>query len=314
MKKNMHKKRTGAVVRLVIWSLVAIGLAAVLTVGLLVDSFRWNGIINLGGYKGLDSAKAQEGNGTVSDQIYRLSIDWVDGSVTVLPTDEEKLTIREASVNGGEIEESHRMRWLVENGTLRIGYCKPTWWLRGKGKELIVQIPTAWLTDMETMKVNSVSGEVSLQDINGESSIEVTTVSGHVTANDLQAWGVAVETTSGNVTVNGTVNWADLDSVSGEIRLNGSTRNVDVETVSGEIDLYLQDTPKDVQIDTVSGDTNLSLPKDIKGFRVEMDSASGDLTVDFEGTWQSKTFRHGNGSAMIEIDSVSGDARILKGS
>src|SRR5699024_5346634 len=114
-------------------------------------------------------------------------------------------------------------------------------------------------------------------------------------------------TTSGNI--NGediTVNGADLDTTSGDIILNGSLDMVEANTVSGKIDLTLLSCPSTLEADTTSGNVLLFLPEN-SGFTLAFDTTSGSLRTDYGTVTLDNKLQVGDGTGEFEVDTVSGD-------
>src|SRR5579859_2596367 len=146
-------------------------------------------------------------------------------------------------------------------------------------------------------RVQSVSGEVVIQNVHGESQIN--TVSGDAAAQALSG-SLTLRTTSGDATVrNSRLSHFNLNSVSGDFAIEtpldvGQTYLA--RTVSGDLQLRLPaGTGATVQMKTVSGNVNSEIPADIlrAGKR----------------NWQG---RINGGGATLEMNSVSGDLRILR--
>jgi hypothetical protein len=134
------------------------------------------------------------------------------------------------------------------------------------------------------LEIESVSGDVRLAGGKGP-SIEMETVSGDVTLLDGRAKGVSGHTVSGNVVFEGPV----LDSGS-----------YDFSTTSGDIRLTLPERPNaTLSAATFSGEFSSDVPTTQDTGRRRRHR--------FNATW-------GTGTARLDIESLSGDIRILTGS
>ncbi len=102
----------------------------------------------------------------------------------------------------------------------------------------------------------------------------------------------------------------DVESVSGDFNLSASgSRSVDVGTVSGDCNLRMQQCPSNVDMKSVSGSISLWIPSD-SGFTAEISTVSGKINCSIPVTTSGKRIVAGNGSAEIEMESVSGDLNI----
>ena len=288
------KVNGGAVTRIVIWSVVLVLLTGVLLGALLLggDGFIFG--ISLGGYVYEDADSYNVGNGESADAITALDIDWVDGSVSIVPTDGDKITITEDY--SGDKDEL-RLRWKVENGRLTVKYRKSGRFGLDKdnrGKALTIGVPRTVLEAVSKMDIDIVSADLLVTGI---------------TVHDAD-----VDMVSGDVMISGIFDKLDIDTVSGDIKLEGSAKNVDVDGTSATIELFLTEIPATVDVDTVSGNVSILLPDGTSGFEAIVDAVSGSVYVnDFENVTKTKDYcRFGDGSVKINMDAVSGDLKIGK--
>ena len=162
MSTNGTKKRSvsaSAVVRIVIWTVVLCILTGLLICGLAGD--RLFAGIHVGGYT-YDDTGFSVGNGRSDEKITALSIDWLQGSVTVLSSDGDEIVITE-DYDGDK--GSHRLRWRIRDGELTVKYCKPR--LFGsydvESKHLTVEIPAAMLEMLGEVEITAVDCDVSYE-------------------------------------------------------------------------------------------------------------------------------------------------------
>ena len=252
-------------------------------------------IVHIGG--GLSTIKYDNadsyttGNGRTSDSIRNLEIDWISGNVEISYGKEDEIILEETSED--EITDELTMRWLVEDGTLHIKFCKA-------GKINVSNCD-------KTLKV-TLPKNIKLEEA------EFETVSADITALELHVKDVNFETVSGSVEARlygaGSI---DADSVSGDVDIIApdGPKDADIETTSGSVRMNLKKSIDDCEIGTVSGKVTLLLPK--KGnFTISYDTTSGDFDSDIEMAQKGSKYVAGKGSDRFDIDTTSGDLRIKK--
>lgn len=125
----------------------------------------------------------QEGGASVpSLDVTTIDIDWLDGSVTILPCDDKYISLSERSREG--LEEGQTLRWcLSEDGrTLTVKYRKSSWFLSAsvdRSKELVLRIPKGLLEELNVLKVKTDRGTVSVSGVEA-ANIEIRTERGDV--------------------------------------------------------------------------------------------------------------------------------------
>ena len=231
------------------------------------------------------------GSGRTSDSIRNLEIDWISGNVDISYGKGDEIIFEETSKD--EITDELTMRWLVEDGTLHIKFCKA-------GRIRINDLD-------KTLKV-TLPKDLKLQEA------EFETVSADIKASELNVKDVNFETVSGSAEAGlYGVRSIDADSVSGDIDITApdAPENADIETTSGSVRLNLKKSIDDCEISTVSGKVTLLLPK--KGnFTISYDTTSGNFDSDIEMTPKGSRYVAGKGSDRFDIDTTSGDLRIKK--
>ena len=233
------------------------------------------------------------GNGDVAPQgITQLSVDWINGNVTVQYYDGDTIAFSEPE----QVNSDHQLRWLVVGNELKIKFCKSGLkWQKNndfRNKELTIYLPNGF--SFNEMNMDTVSANIDLKSI---------------TAN-----AVNIDTVSGNITVSGEFTEIDADCVSGNILVDGAFANISADTVSGYGDIIALSKPNKMEMETVSGIYRVTVPADISGFTVKYDTVSGNASVnDFEVKMPEKRMIvYGDGSARIDFDSVSGNIEIRK--
>lgn len=166
------------------------------------------------------------------------------------------------------------------------------------------------------VRVKAVSADVAVEGPEGDLDLE--TVSGDVRIEDVRG-DLAIGTVSGDITARRVSGDLTLRTTSGDARLlDSSLADFNLHTVSGDLAI---ETPlragAHYQAKTVSGDLHLTVPPET-GVTVVMKSMSGDVQCELPSQVISKgrhkwTGRINGGGANIEMNSVSGDLRIMGG-
>lgn len=285
--------KSSAIVRIVIWSLVALILTGVLVTGVMLKGV-WGGSDDFSiGFTGtVYSGEYNIGGGSVTEPINAVEVHWVSGKIDIAVYDGEATVISENEIE----DEDYKLRYRVENGKLTVHSEKSGFSfgvIKKPKKELTIKIPRTYAENLRELKINSVSAEIDIKGLAVLETAEIDTVSGRVTATDLTAASLECDTVSGDIKASGAIERFDLDSTSGSAQI---TTSVPLKTL---------------ETDTVSGDVTLTLPEN-SGFSLEFDTVSGDL--DSELPLAKKNGKHicNDGSAKFEADSTSGDFTIKK--
>ncbi len=183
----------------------------------------------------LSSGAYTEGPAAITDEIYKIDIEWPRGNVMVIGNKKAKeITVKENDSAG------------VALATRIIGsvlYIKPA----KPGKE---------------------AGEKSLRvivpsDYNFK-EIEIRTKTANAGLRMLKASRADIETDSGSISVVACVidDEAELESVTGGITVIGEVEDYDISSVSGNVSITSGFIPQDIDIETVDGIITAQLPAD----------------------------------------------------
>ena len=285
--------KTSAVIRIVIWSLVALILTGVLVSvvvfkGVLGDS----GDFSIGFTGNVYSGDYNIGGGSVTEPINAVEVDWVSGKIEISVYDGETTEISENEIS----DEDYKLRYRVENGRLTVHSEKSGFSfgiISRPKKELTIKIPRAYAENLKTLKINSTSAEINLNGLTVLESTETDTVSGRVTAENLNTASL------------------ECDTVSGDVKASGAIEAFDLSSTSGAAEITTTVPLKKLETDTVSGDVTLTLPES-SGFTLEFDTVSGDLNCELPMTNKNGKHICNDGSAEFEADSTSGDFTVKR--
>ncbi|MGN0812279.1 MAG: DUF4097 family beta strand repeat-containing protein [Candidatus Coproplasma sp.] len=227
------------------------------------------------------------GGGEITDTITEIEIDWSDDGVTVKYYQGDCIKVEETADK--EIEEGLKLRYLVDNGKLTVQFAtNGRHDIRGLNKKLNVLVPDGLTLDKLT--VENVSGEIDAQ----------------IAAKELKA-----ETTTGNVTVGGSVQTIDTKTVSGRITVRQTASAIiTAVSVTSDIDVSF-DAVGGLVAGTVSGKVNISLPETF-GFELTLDTTSGKLNTELELTLNNNKYTRLDGGAIFSVNTVTGNVTIAK--
>ena len=324
--------KTGWIILIVCLSLVFCICAGIFLAGRIADSISFDrSDTNVDsnttkGYKDLNNPYSSDGTYSIQmNELKKLNIDWISGSVTVELTDSDSIVIQE--VSDKTIREKDALRYGVSGTTLRVQACKKNYVGKLPRKDLTIFLPRSLAAGLKECEFNTVSASVSADDL-GLDELEINTVSGRVNLEHLVADEASVNSVSGKVDMYMCgFESLRLDSVSGEARFSGEAnkikgssvsgkfdftlkdcREIKINTMSGDITLALAGTPREVQIDTTSGTTRLTLPKDAS-CTIRLDAMSGKLYQNEEAV-PTKQLTLGDGAVEFDIDSMSGSVYV----
>jgi len=209
--------------------------------------------------------------------IAALDVTWISGYVNFEVWDEPEIGICEYDGNIANYEGS--------GGTLYVEHDSGV--LENGSGELTIFLPRDIAEYMlEKISVHVTSADVTINGINAR-RVEIFNISGFIQMEG-QYGEVIVETTSGDVSI------------------FGSVENVELTAVSGSVYLYCDEALRSLEVDSTSGDVTVSIPEDL-GFTLTFDSVSGSAVSGyFDASGDDFRYTHGNGEAQLRVDTVSG--------
>lgn len=294
--------RSNAIFRIILYSLAIFILLSILLTALLFGIYMNK---TGSGFEVSNTAQklpvASDGvtaQGAVSaEEIRNIEIEWVAGSITIHPVENtELITISES----GNDNEKYIMEYRQKGSTLKIQYCDDDITFPSFGisisdivsKDLVVTVPMGWICD----------------------TLEIDTASACVDVNDLTIHEFNFDGASGVCSImNCNVDEIDLDTASGNITFEGTLDMLDCDAASANCRVTVTNVPSSIEIDTASGDLDLTFP-DNCGFTCNLTTMSGEFTSDFPTTSHNGNHVHGDGSCRINVSAMSGDVTIRRSS
>ena len=222
--------------------------------------------------------------------IRDIEIEWVCGSIAILPTSTDNLiTISETEVS----KEQYRMKYRLSGSKLIIEFDDTDVYFGlsfDTSKDLLICVPKNWTCN--TLEIETASARVDVSDISIR-EFDFDGASGRCNIENCAVGELDVDTASGDITFTGTLDILDCDAASANCRIT------------------VTNTPRQIEIDTASGDLDLTLPEDC-GFTCSMQTMSGSFSSDFDTKSHNNSHIHGDGSCRINVDAMSGDVTIRK--
>jgi DUF4097 and DUF4098 domain-containing protein YvlB len=263
----------------------------------------------------------------VVDQVYQvstpaeLSLNTISGQATVRATETDEIRVRATKGGSDRARGNTRIDVQREGNRVSIHTRADSSLFGGAGHlgrnmasvEYDITVPRDC-----AVEIKAVSADITLEGTRSQCRLQ--TVSGDVHIEDIEG-ASSVTTVSGDVAATGLRGTLTLHTTSGDARVAESNlRDFNLHSVSGDFEVA---TPlmhgEHYHANTVSGDLRLTVPEGT-GVTVQMRSISGEVVSDFRDAeiiksgrrhWQG---RINGGGANVEMQSVSGDLRIARGS
>lgn len=265
---------------------------------------------------------------TWEEELTGISIQWVHGPVTVMPTEAEGYTVEIMEMSDRPLDVREKASLSSSGGVLEIKWNKdilPTAWMQNYYKGLVVKIPQSIAEQLEEIRCSTYDGDLSVADFQAE-DISVSSLSGTVNVDTIQCQSFSASVTSGNLqlkdvtctesditTVSGGVSAEHFSSgegrfstLSGGIHASGEVGQLKVESISGVFSGEFIECPETAVLESVSGDLQLFVPK--KDCNVKYETISGSFQSDFtsQPMGNSGHFLEGAGENSISFISTSG--------
>lgn len=183
----------------------------------------------------ISSGAYTEGDIEITDEIYKIDIDWQLGGVMVRGSETAKgITVKENATDGA------KLATRIIGSVLYIKAAAP-----GKEageKNLMVTVPADY----------------------NYKEIEIRTTGANAGLRNLKASRADIETESGSISVVNCVidDEAELESSTGRITTAAEIADYDIETVSGSVEIRAATLPGDLDVETVDGTITATFPAD----------------------------------------------------
>ena len=283
------------VIKIVFLVILGLVLAAVIW-GVISALFGGNMMLGWRDYR-YDESAYTIGEGSIPyDNITAIDLDWIDGKIEIVSCGDTYVSLTESAE--GELSNSEKLRWSVdENGVLSIKYRKSSWFLgfgyENRGKSLILRIPERMLSTLEHLNVETLSSEV--------------------TVNEIDARSFVYKNVTGNlIATNCCFDSCDLSSSAGDIDLpDCRIGSAEATTASGNILLYSQTCPSKLTLETKGGEVEILIPVS-SSFTLYHETKSGQLSSDFSMQKLTDRYVCRDGAATFTVKTASGSVYITQ--
>jgi len=263
----------------------------------------------------------------VSGDIEVKTWDRAEVKIEALKTSQAE-TMEKAKENAAKV----KIEVIEEGNLLRIEADYPEVSIKGLNVSIDFDL---FIPDQAALKIKSVSGDVTLENIGG--AVETEVVSGDIEVMKA-GQGLDCQSVSGDLEIRSITGDARLKTVSGDITLEQLKGSLEAETVSGDIELsgvsgakYIKakvlsgsvtyqgsiEATSRYEMKSHSGDIEMFLPSD-SAFDIEAETFSGDIETDFEisvsGKFSKKKIMGtvNGGGAVLSLSTFSGDIILEK--
>jgi DUF4097 and DUF4098 domain-containing protein YvlB len=278
---------------------------------------------NLTGEDYSNAEKYQTGAFTYNaDDIKAVEVYWRSGEVEITESDDAKLHVKES---GGELPEDTAMHYFLDDGVLRIRFCKSGAKIvvDAADKHLRLEVPkgidlsvhtTAALVKADSLNQNNIliaalSGSTELGTVTAD-TIDLSSSSGSICADSLSAQSLKCSAASGSVNI-GVVSVETLgcSTSSGNVTMDSVvSETANITTSSGSVDLTLAKVPS-AEIHTSSGTVSLLLAGG--GAEVLHTTNSGKLLTDRAYDRKGDLlYVFDEGASSITVETSSGNLKI----
>jgi len=180
------------------------------------------------------------------------------------------------------------------------------------------------------IQINTVSGDVNVDDglevgqlsvrtASGDAQIDglefqemiFKSASGELEAGSLNGRALHAESASGDIQLTGSFDTVRVNTASGDIELEGSARELRCNTASGDVEVRVDRAPEKLETSSKSGDCDIAMP-DGEGFTLQFSTVSGELDSDFQlvgpiGKRSGEAIYLDGGGRTFRVSTISGD-------
>ena len=228
--------KTGSIVAIVCWSIVALLLTGVLVSALTGGWFQGFGLniadFGTGEYSVMGKYEVDAAG------IDSIEINWTAGSAEIEPYSGDKIYFEESARR--ELEDKYKLKYETDASVLKIKYIGSLISWNVPNKRLSLKVPQELAKKLSNFTTESTSADVTVTGLTAQKA-RLHTVSGEVNASQCSFKDLRLESTSGDFqTEDVTVEKAEASSTSGEINLFGKYAEARANVTSGDVRINAQ--------------------------------------------------------------------------
>lgn len=307
--------RTLKIIRIALWSIVALGLTAILILGI-NNSNGINGVFHFTNIIDSNIAVQKEESLEIKDES-KIIVNFSSSNIIVKATDEDNMRIIQKSSKN--LKDDEKFQVIQGNNQItiekrRFGNLSNNWSF-GYFKEVIeIYLPKNYNSDLD---IKTSSGDIKFDSDIILSNANFSASSGNIVSKyNLQVKDINIETSSGDISTETlTASTYKIRATSGNIKINSLTGSGKLDTSSGNIKVQYKDIEEYSEVTATSGNVKLTIQK---GTSLEFKGkcSSGDINSNLDLNYKDKnhheaTAKIGNGPyKKINVNTSSGDISI----
>lgn len=247
--------------------------------------------------------------------IDELSINWLNGTVTVEAYDGTDILISETADVPLTAENS--LHYKVTSGELTVSSCRPSVELSFgpaaalTDKELLIQLPAELAHALKQLDFDAQNASLRLSDLQLR-ELEISTLNGDASAQQLTADSMDFDTQNGSLLLdNATLRDLSVSGLDGDVTATASSiRSLSLDVMNGDLTGDFIQCPESVEVQSLNGSARLTIPADSQ-FTAHWDSLSPNAyRSSFQGTYDRSTHTVGSGRCAISLKTMSGSLEI----
>ena len=244
-------------------------------------------------------------------KIQMISVNYISHGVTVYPTDDDCLTLREY-FNDEDPDLHAQIIKDEQNLSIRHGAQRLFGMTRGY---IEIMLPNAFFG---TLNMQTVSGKIDIHCKLSLDEFNASSTSGKITVEEVTTGSAVLSSVSGAVVIGMLRANCNLRSTSGAIRVGCAAGGGVFKTVSGAIEADYETVLSDIRMHSTSGKIHLLMPAG-HSFALNARSVSGGIHTDFP-VYLENSEKHSLAGQVgkapgsrVDLSTVSGKIEIWKG-
>ncbi|GEM_PF-1098254 len=304
------------IIRIAIWSIVAIGLTAILVLGISSP----NGISGIFHFTKniIDSdVIVQKDENVEINGVDKIIVDFSSNNIIVKMTDEDNMRIIQKSNKTLKDDEKFQVIQGNNQVTIKEGNFEnlSNLWSFGNIEDLIeIYVPKNYNSDLD---IETSSGDIELESDMILSNVNFSASSGSIVSKcNIDVKDINIVTSSGDISIETlTTPTYKIKASSGEIKINSLTGSGKLDTSSGDIKVQYKDIEEYSEVTASSGEIDLKMPEGIN-FEFKGKCGSGEINSSLDLNYEDEdhhkaTMKSGNGPyKKINANTSSGDISI----